>query len=92
MESISDDLIHFVGDWSGADRTRIQRAIQTFEARWRASADRSSTIDDTPWIAVQESPSWGEYYCAHRLGTHDSLTGRSVTELASVIEESAQEL
>jgi hypothetical protein len=41
---------------------------------------------------VQESPSWGTYYFAHRLGTHDSLTGRSVTELAEVIETSSKEL
>lgn len=68
------------------------RTVKDSDTQWRASLDRSSTIDDTFWVVVQESPSRGPYYFAHRLGTRDSLTGRSAPELASVIEESAREL
>jgi hypothetical protein len=92
MQSTSDNLTYFIGDWSAADRRRVRRAVKDFETQWRASSDRSSTIDDAFWVVVQESPWWGPYYFAHRLGTRDSLTGRSADELASVIEESAQEL
>jgi len=91
MRIISDDLIHFVGNWSEDERQCIRRAVTTFEQAW-APSSRSSTADAPEWIAVQESPSWGIYYFAHRLGTRDSLTGRSAAELASVIENSAREL
>jgi hypothetical protein len=91
MHLISDDLLHFVGHWSPHERRRIQQAVTTFERAWGPSA-RSSTAEEPEWVVVQESPSWGTYYFAHRLGTHDSLTGRSVTELAEVIETSSKEL
>jgi hypothetical protein len=65
--------------------------VITFERAWAPSA-RSSTVDVPEWVVVQESPSWGAYYFAHRLGTHDSLTGRSAGELADVIEASSREL
>lgn len=91
MHIISDDLIHFVGEWSRAERRRVRRALTTFERAWAPSA-RSSTADAPEWIVVQESPPWGTYYFAHRLGTRDSLTARSAAELAAVIEESSREL
>jgi hypothetical protein len=92
MVPTPDDLIHFVGDWPTTERGRIRQAVKAFETQWRTSADRSSTIDEAFWVVVQESPSWGPYYFAHRLGTCDSLTGRSAPELADIIEASAQEL
>jgi len=91
MRLISDDLLHFVGRWSPRERRRIRRAVTTFERAWAPSA-RSSTVEEPEWVVVQESPSWGTYYFAHRLGTHDSLTGRSAAELAEVIEASSEEL
>jgi hypothetical protein len=91
MRIISDDLIHFVGNWSEEERRGLRRAVMTFERAW-ASSVRSATADDPEWIAVQESPSWGIYYFAHRLGTRDSLTARSAAELAAVIENSSREL
>ena len=91
MRIISDDLLHFVGEWSDAERQRIQQAVTVFERAW-APSDRTSTVEDPEWVIVQESPSWGRYYFAHRLGTHDSLTGRTVAELAETIERSSREL
>jgi hypothetical protein len=92
MQSTSDNLTYFIGDWSTTDRRRIRQAVKDFEDRWGASSSRSSSIDDPFWVVVQQTPSWGPYYFAHRLGTRDSLTGRSAPELADIIEESAQEL
>lgn len=88
---ISNDLLHFVGTWSDAERRRIRQAVTAFERAWGRS-DRTSTADEPEWVVAQESPAWGTYYFAHRLGTHDSLTGRSAAELAAVIEASSQEL
>jgi hypothetical protein len=91
MRIISDDLIHFVGNWSEDERHCVRGAVTTFEQAWVRST-RSATADDPEWIVVQESPSWGIYYFAHRLGTRDSLTARSAAELAAVIENSSREL
>ena len=91
MRRISDDLLHFVGTWSDAERRRIRRAVTTFERAWGPSA-RTSTAEEPEWMIVQETPPWGPYYFAHRFGTHDSLTGRSVEELAAVIERSSEKL
>jgi hypothetical protein len=91
MRIISDDLIHFVGQWSDAERRRIRQALTVFERAWAPSA-RTSTAEEPEWVIAQESPAWGRYYFAHRLGTHDSLTGRSVAELAETIERSSREL
>jgi hypothetical protein len=92
MQTTPDELTYFIGDWSTTDRRRIRQAVKAFETRWRTSSDRTSRIDEAFWVVVQESPSWGPYYFAHRLGTCDSLTGRSADELADIIEESAHEL
>ena len=91
MYRISDDVLHFAGTWSDAERRRIRRAVTAFERAWAPSA-RTSTAEKPEWIIVQETPAWGPYYFAHRLGTHDSLTGRSVEELAAVIERSSEKL
>ncbi|HKL88632.1 MAG TPA: hypothetical protein VJ884_06470 [Salinibacter sp.] len=91
MRIISDDFLHFVGDWSTAERRRIRRAVSTFERAW-VQSNRSQAVDDPEWVVVQESPSWGAYYFAHRLGTRDSLTGRTAAELAATIETSSREL
>lgn len=91
MRILSEDLIHFVGNWTAAERLRLRRSVTTFEQAWDASA-RASTVDHPEWIVVQESPAWGSYYFAHRLDTHDSLTAQSATGLAEVIEHSSRHL
>lgn len=91
MRLLSSDLIHFVGDWPQDERRRVRRAVTLFERAW-APSDRTSTAETPEWVVVQQSPAWGPYYFAHRLGTRDSLTGRSATELAEFIERSSRKL
>jgi hypothetical protein len=91
MTLISKNSIHFVGDWSAAQRRRLREALRVFEDAWQAS-ERPPTELEPFWILVQETPPWGPYYFAHRLGTTDSLTAQTPEDLIAVLETSAQEL
>ena len=79
----TDNYIHFAGDWSGAEREVVERAITEFE---REVGDTESADGPRPLVSLKvQADGEPSAFAAYRLGRDDMLSAPTAKELAAKI-------